>query len=43
MNQTDLGYVLGNYLGTIRNHQESEVYLNLNYEAMDKFLKGEKV
>lgn len=43
LHQTDLGYVLGNLLGTVSNAKDSELLLHLNYDAMDRFLKGEKV
>ena len=43
IHQTDMGFINGNLLGVVKHSHMSQIFLDLNIIAMDKFLKGEKV
>jgi hypothetical protein len=43
LHQSDMGFILGNILGMVKNHHLSHLMLDLNLQAIDKFFKGEKV
>ena len=43
LHQTDMGFINGNLLGKIKHSHMSQIFLDLNISAIDKFLRGEKV
>jgi hypothetical protein len=43
LHQTDLGFINGNLLQACKNSHMSQVFLDLNIEAIEKFIKGEQV
>jgi hypothetical protein len=38
-----MGFILGNVLRKVKNNHLSQLMLDLNLQAIDKFLKGEQV
>lgn len=38
-----MGFVNGNLLGVVKHSHMSQIFIDLNISAIDKFLKGEKV
>jgi len=38
-----MGFIIGNTLKKVKNHHLSQLMLDLNLQAIDKFLKGEQV
>jgi hypothetical protein len=43
LHQTDMGFINGNLLGAVKNSHLSQIMLDLNLEAIFKFLGGKKV
>jgi len=43
LHQTDLGFLNGNLMGAVKNSHLSQLFLDLNIQAITKFLKGEQV
>jgi hypothetical protein len=43
LHQTDMCFINGNLLGKIKHSHMSQIFLDLNINAINKFLKGEKV
>ena len=43
LHQTDMGFLMGNLLGIIKNSHLSKIMLDFNLDAIDKFLRGEIV
>ena len=43
LHQTDMGFIFGNLLNAVKHSHMSQIFLDLNLDAIDKFLKGEKV
>ena len=43
MHQSDVGFINGNLLGVIKNAELSKEKLELNLEAIGRFIKGESV
>jgi hypothetical protein len=41
--QTDVGFINGNILNACKNSHLSKILMDLNIQAIDKFLKGEPV
>lgn len=43
LHQTDMGFINGNLLGIVKHSHLSQIMLDLNIEAIEKFLRNEKV
>lgn len=43
LHQTDLGFINGNLLQACKHSHLSQIFLDLNIEAISKFIKGETV
>ena len=42
LHQTDMGFINGNLMKAIKHSHMSQIFLGLNIEAIDLFLRGER-
>ena len=43
MHHSDVGFLAGNLKGIMQNYQLSQHFMDLNFDIIEKFLKGERV